>query len=129
VMLTLTDELDIVRGDMLVAAGSPPRVATTFAATLCWLGEEPPHANARYVLKHTTRKVKAKIFAVTHHLDIHTLQRHVPQRLLQMNDIASVTMQTQQPLFVDAYTAMRATGAFVLIDEATHQTVAAGMVE
>jgi sulfate adenylyltransferase subunit 1 len=127
--LTLADELDISRGDMLVVAERPPRVATTIAATLCWLSEEPLHAAARYVLRHTTRKVKAKILAVNNQLDIHTLEKHAYQGTLRMNDIVNATLVLQQPIFADAYATARATGAFILIDEATNHTVAAGMVE
>lgn len=129
VTLTLADELDISRGDMLSVAQRPPRTATTIAATLCWLSEEPLRPEARYVLRHTTRKVKAKILAVNDHLDIHTLEKRAHEGALRMNDIAGVTLVLQQPIFADAYTTVRATGAFILIDEATNQTVAAGMIK
>jgi sulfate adenylyltransferase subunit 1 len=78
VTLTLADEVDIARGDMLAAVAHPPRAVTTVKATLCWLSEEPLQPQARYVLRHTTRKVKAKILQLNHHLDIHTLQARVP---------------------------------------------------
>jgi sulfate adenylyltransferase subunit 1 len=129
VTLTLADELDIARGDMLVAVDHPPRAVASVNATLCWLSEDPLNLHARYVLRHTTRKVKAKILKLNDQLDIHTLEKRRPQTTLHMNDIASATIALQQPIFADPYDVVRATGAFILIDEATNHTVAAGMIE
>ncbi|HTE15237.1 MAG TPA: GTP-binding protein [Burkholderiales bacterium] len=129
VVLTLADELDIARGDMLVGTAGAPRAVTTITATLCWLSEDPLRTDVRYVLRHTTRKVKAKILQVNNCLDIHTLEKRVPNGALQMNDIADVTLALQQPVFADAYDVVRTTGAFILIDPATNRTVAAGMIK
>ena len=128
VTVTLADELDIARGDMLVATQRPPAAKTTMAATLCWLSETPLRADARYVLRHTTRTVKARVLAVNDRIDIHTLEKHAHAGAVHMNDIVAVTLALQHPIFADAYHTVRVTGAFILIDETTCQTVAAGMV-
>ena len=129
VSLLLEDELDVSRGDMIAAAGAPPFAVKTFEAKLCWLAAEPLAPRGRYLLRHTTRTVKARIPAIYDRVDLHDLQRRQLQGEVALNDIVHVTVVTQQPVFVDAYTVDRATGAFILIDEATNQTVAAGMIE
>ena len=129
VTLTLADDIDISRGDMLASVAHPPRVMQTITATLCWLAQEPLRADVRYVLRHATRTVKAKVAMVNYHLDVHTLDKRVSAGGVKLNDIVQATLALQQPIFTDAYVATRATGAFILVDEVTHQTVAAGMVE
>ena len=127
VTLLLDRELDISRGDLLAAADRPATLLTTLYADLCWLAEEPLELQHRYILKHTTRHVIARIVTIHACIDIET-QLKRPADRLKLNDIAQVTLQVQQPLAVDAYTVTRATGAFILIDEVTHRTVAAGMI-
>ncbi len=129
VTLTLIDEIDISRGDMLASVISPPRILQTITATLCRLAEAPLRADVRYVLRHTTRTVKAKVSKVNFHRDIHTLEKRTGEDGAKLNDIVQVTFDLQQPIFADAYAAARATGAFVLVDEVTHHTVAAGIIE
>jgi sulfate adenylyltransferase subunit 1 len=96
-------------------------------ADLCWLSEEQLDPRRKYWLKHSTRQVAARVSRVDTLLDINTQQRH-PAESLKLNDIARVTVNVQQPIAADAYDAIRSTGAFILIDEVTHQTVAAGMI-
>jgi sulfate adenylyltransferase subunit 1 len=128
VALVLRDELDVSRGDMLVDARRPPRSAKTLRAEICWLAQAPLDLAGRYLLKHTTRTVRARVATVNHRLDIHTLQR-AAAGAIGMNDIAQVSLSLNQPVFCDPYRENRATGSFILIDELTNQTVAAGLVE
>ena len=129
VTVVLEDEIDISRGDMLCDPLSTPQMLKSFAARICWFSEEPLSTASRFVLKHTSRSVKAKIGAIVDRVDINTLERQNAHGLLAMNDIAHVTVSLAQPLFVDAYDENRETGSFILIDEATNHTVAAGMIE
>ncbi len=127
VTLLLDRDLDISRGDLLAAAARPATLLSTFNADLCWLSEEPLDLRHRYALKHTTRHVVARVTAIHALVDINT-QLKRPADGLHLNDVAQVTINVQQPLAADAYAVTRATGAFILIDEVTHQTVAAGMI-
>jgi sulfate adenylyltransferase subunit 1 len=129
VTLLLEDEIDISRGDMIAHPDSAPAARKSLTATVCWLATEDLNPAARYVLKHTSHVIKAKVSAIDHRLDIHTLDRHPAPTTLAMNDIARITVNLAQPVFADPYAVNRETGAFILIDEATNQTVAAGMVE
>jgi len=128
VTVTLSDELDVSRGDMLVDARRAPRASRSLRAEICWLAQSPLDPAGRYLLKHTTRTVRARVVTVNHRLDIHTLERAVPGTI-GMNDVAGVSLSLAQPIFCDPYRENRATGSFILIDEITHQTVAAGLVE
>jgi sulfate adenylyltransferase large subunit len=127
VALRLADEIDISRGDMIVHTSDVPRVEQRFDATLVWLQERPLDRARSYFLKHTTRTVRASIESVSFRVDLDTLE-NVPATDLAMNDIARVTVRAQRPLFVDAYTKNRTTGAFILVDALTNDTVAAGMI-
>ena len=129
VTLLLADELDVSRGDMLVDANRPPRAAKAFDAKLCWLAETPLAPHSRYLLRHSTRTVKAKFASINYRIDVHTLDKEPFTGSVRMNDIVHAALVAQQPVFIDSYAVDRATGAFILIDEATNQTVAAGMIE
>jgi sulfate adenylyltransferase subunit 1 len=129
VAVALDDEVDVTRGDLFATQVEPPTIARNFEATLVWLSNEPLAAGARYLIRHTTRTVKAKIAAVRGIVDIATLDRAEPSGPIGANSVVHVALTAQQPLCVDAYAANRSTGAFILIDEATNQTVAAGMIE
>ncbi len=129
VALRLEDDLDVSRGDMIADAHRVPRPARAFEAKLCWLGNAPLAPQGRYLLKHTTRTVKAKFASISYRIDVNSLAKEPFSGSAQMNDIFHAALVVQQPLFMDAYATDRATGAFVLIDEATNQTVAAGMIE
>jgi len=127
VTLTLEDEIDISRGDMLVRGGAAPQVAKEFGATLCWLAEAPLEKSRKYLVKHTTRTAKCLFSGIDYRVDVNTLERHAAETL-KMNDIAQVSLKVQQPLVFDSYATDRATGAFIVIDEATNNTVAAGLI-
>lgn len=129
VTLLLAEELDVSRGDMLADLVRPPRAAKAFEAKLCWLTGEPLAPQSRYLLKHTTRTVKAKFASINYRVDVNTLKREPFNGVVHMNDIVHAALVLQQPVFADSYAVDRATGAFILIDEATNQTVAAGMIE
>ena len=125
--LTIEDHLDISRGDMLVKTGEIPRVTTEFEAMLCWMSEQPLDPKRKYLIKQTTRIVKAKISKIDHRVDVNTLE-HETVETLQLNDIARVTFKVQQPLVCDDYQRNHATGSFIVIDESSNDTVAAGMI-
>jgi bifunctional enzyme CysN/CysC len=126
--LELEDELDVSRGDLVAAAEDPPEVAREIEATVCWMVEEPALAGQRYLLKHTTRRVRATLEEVVARVDVESLETDDAGEL-RLNDIGRVRLRTSAPVLADPYAANRATGAFILIDERTHDTVAAGMVE
>jgi sulfate adenylyltransferase subunit 1 len=127
VTLLLDEYLDISRGDMLAASERPATLLKTVSADLCWLSEETLDMRRKYWIKHTTKQIAARVTKIETLLDINT-QEQRPAEGLKLNDIARVSLNVQQPLAADAYDEIRATGAFILIDEVTHQTVAAGMI-
>ncbi len=127
VTLLLERDLDIGRGDMMVGATDAPQPRKQLDAMLCWLSERPLAPNRRYLLRHTTREVKASLAGIARRLDINTLEREATEQL-RMNDIGQVTFKLAQPLCTDAYATCRGTGAFIVIDEASNDTVGAGMV-
>jgi sulfate adenylyltransferase subunit 1 len=133
VTLTLADDIDVSRGDLLAEPTLPPRAAREIEARICWLSAQPLDARAlpaaRFLLKHTTRSVKARLVSLDSRVDVDTLEQQAEPAGLAMNDIAHVALALAQPLFVDSYELNRATGSFILIDEATNQTVAAGMID
>jgi sulfate adenylyltransferase subunit 1 len=129
VTLLLADEVDVSRGDMLVDPARAPQPARAFEAKLCWLAGEASAPQGRYLLRHSTRTVKAKLASIRYRVDVQTLERRAPDEEVRMNDIVHAALATRQPVFADSYAADRGTGAFILIDEASNQTVAAGMIE
>ena len=116
--LVLEDELDVGRGDLVVAPERPPEVARELEATVCWMVEAPARVGARYLLKHTTRRVRANIAAIGARVDIDSFAAQ-PATELGLNDIGRITLRTAAPIVPDAYAENRATGAFILIDERT----------
>ncbi|MDV6345758.1 sulfate adenylyltransferase subunit CysN [Nitrosomonas sp. Is37] len=127
VTLTIEDHLDISRGDMLVKAGQQPQIKKEFAAMLCWLSEQPLDHRRKYIVKHTTRMIKGMVNQIDYRVDVNTLN-HETADSLKMNDIARVVMKVQQPIVFDDYVRNRATGSFIIIDETSNNTVAAGMI-
>jgi len=127
VTLTLADEIDLSRGDMLVRARNLPLVGTEFDATLCWMDQEPLNPRTHYLLKHTTNKVKAFVGELHYRIDVNTLHRE-QAGTLALNEIGRVSIRTARPVFFDPYKANRATGSFILIDPVTNRTAAAGMI-
>lgn len=128
VTLTIADHIDISRGDMLVKTSDVPRAQKEFDAMLCWLGEQPLDLSRRYLIKHTTKSVRAMVSRLDYRVDIHTLSNG-PAKALGMNDIGRVSIKVQQPLVCDSYKRNRATGGFIVIDEVSNNTVAAGMIQ
>ncbi|WP_295992169.1 GTP-binding protein [Rugamonas sp.] len=127
VTLLLNEYLDISRGDLLAGSEQPATLLKNLNADVCWMSDEPLDLRRKYWIKHGTKQTSAKVTAIESLLDINTQQRHQADGL-KLNDIARVALTVQQPLAADAYADIRATGAFILIDEVTHQTVAAGMI-
>jgi sulfate adenylyltransferase subunit 1 len=128
VTLRLKDEIDISRGDMIVRKNNQPEAKQDVEAMVCWLGDKPMQANGKYALKHTSNDVRCMIKDIQYKLDINTLHRLEDDKNIEMNDIARIKLRTTKPIFVDEYSRNRMTGSFVLIDEATNNTVAAGMI-
>jgi len=131
ITLLLNEYVDISRGDVLAGAAQPATLLKQVKADVCWMADEPLDLRRKYWIKHGTRQTMAKVKAIDSILDVNTQQRNAvdnPAQGLKLNDIARIELAVQQPLAADAYDDIRATGAFILIDEVTHQTVAAGMI-
>ena len=128
IAMTLTDDIDISRGDMIVRENNQPEATQDFNAMICWLDSSPARPRAKYSILHCGNEQKAMIKEVVHQIDINTLNRAEGDPNLVMNAIAKVQLRTTRPLMVDAYRENRQTGSFVLVDDATHNTVAAGMI-
>jgi len=129
VTLVLDDALDVSRGDMLVHTGAPPTISRTLDAMVCWLSETPLETRRKYMVRHTTREVRARVDGINHLWNVATQARDPAPPALTMNDIGRVALTLAQPVLTDPYAENRATGSFILIDEATNNTVAAGMIQ
>ena len=127
VTVTLEDEIDLSRGDMLVSPGHRPRVSRHFEAMVVWFNAEPAEPGRSYLLKHTSRTVRAKALKIRYRVNVNSLVQE-PVDHLQMNDIAYVEFETVSPLFFDPYTQNRITGSFILIDPISNATLGAGMI-
>jgi sulfate adenylyltransferase large subunit len=127
VALRLADEIDISRGDMIVAPEDQPAAARELEAHICWMSDKPLQPRGKYAIKHTTRSARAVIEDIEHRVDVNTLE-HVPAGELTLNEIGRVRLRCSAPLVVDPYSRNRTTGSFILVDESTNDTVAAGMV-
>jgi sulfate adenylyltransferase large subunit len=128
VTIRLTDDIDVSRGDMLCRLHNQPRVTQDVDAMVCWLSDLPLSVRGMYALKHTTRNVRVQVRELDYRIDINSLHRDETADGLSLNEIGRVRLRTTQPLFVDEYRRNRTTGSFLLIDEATGTTVAAGML-
>ncbi len=128
VAVRLADELDVGRGDLLAAAEDAPAPARELSATLCWMGDAPARPGARYELKHATRTVQVRLDAIEHRIDVVTLDRVPAPDGLSLNELGAVRLRLAGEIAADPYASSRATGAFILIDPATNDTVAAGMI-
>ncbi len=129
VAITLEDEIDISRGDMLVKENSKPTPTQEISAMICWFSAEKQLVGrGKYILRHTTSEVKAIVKEVCYKVDINTLHKIEDDHVLSLNDIGRVKIHTSAPLIADDYSSNRITGCFVLIDELTNATVAAGMI-
>jgi bifunctional enzyme CysN/CysC len=128
VVIRLEDELDVSRGDMLCRPGNRPHRSRELEAMVCWMSESPVASGSRLVLKHTTRWVNATVDEVRYRVDVETLHRDRSKSDLELNDIGRLKLRTSSPLYVDDYRRNRNTGSFILVDEATNDTVGAGMI-
>lgn len=128
VTITLEDEIDISRGDMIVRVNNIPDQTQDIDAMICWFHEKPMQLNGKYALKHTTKDVKSMIKNIQYKMDINTLHRNEEDKNIRMNDIARVQLRTTSALFKDKYHRNRVTGSFILIEEGTNETVGAGMI-
>jgi sulfate adenylyltransferase large subunit len=128
VTLLLEDEIDISRGDIICHPGDAPQLARELEATICWMTDAPLRAGARYAIKHATHAARVIVDEVIDHVDVHTLAPDPDAHELGLNDIGRVRLRTSKPMAFDAYADNRATGSFILIDEATNDTVGAGMI-
>ena len=127
VTLLLEDEIDISRGDLIVKSAEAPEPVKQIDATVCWLSETPLSPARTYLVRHTTREVKAKLAKIDYRLDVNTLEKEETTGLA-MNDIARITLKLARPIVADRYQTNRGTGAFIIIDESTNNTVGAGMI-
>jgi bifunctional enzyme CysN/CysC len=128
VTIRLADEIDISRGDMLCRPHNSPTVGQDVDAMICWFNEKPLQPRGFYSIKHTTRSARAMVKDLHYRLDVNTLHRHDPDGNLAMNEMGRVTLRTTVPLMFDEYRRNRQTGSFILVDEATHETMGAGMI-
>ena len=129
VSISLADDIDISRGDLLARPQNQPAVSTDFDAMVCWMADEAALEPGRdYVIKQTTRTTRARVIALDYRLDVNTLHRDKSATALKLNELGRVSLRTQVPLLLDEYSRNAATGSFILIDPETNVTVAAGMV-
>ena len=128
ISMTLEDEIDISRGDMIVRNSNKPEASQDIEVMLCWLHNNPAKPRAKYTIRHTSNEQKAMIKEIIYKIDINTLARNKEDKDLGMNDISKVKIRTTKPLMVDSYRENRTTGSIILIDDATNETVAAGMI-
>ena len=129
VSISLADDIDISRGDLLARPQNQPAATTEFDAMVCWMADEAALEPGRdYVIKHTTRTTRVRVTALDYRLDVNTLHRYKSATALKLNELGRVSLRTQVPLLLDEYTRNAATGSFILIDPDTNVTVAAGMV-
>ncbi len=129
IAMTIADDIDISRGDMIVRTDNLPQQSQQIEMKICWFNQNPLKLRGRYILRHTTTEMLAMVTDVQYKLDINTLEEDYQDKDVRMNDIAKITVRTAKPLFYDPYKINRQTGAVILIDESTNETVAAGMIE
>jgi len=129
IAVQLEDQLDVARGAMIVRAGEAPRSGREIDATVCWVGEAQSQPRGRYLLKHTTSTVRAVLDTIHHTLEVEQLTERPDADSLSRNEIGRVTLRTSAPLYFDRYADNRTTGSFILVDEATNETVGAGMID
>jgi len=128
VTMTLEDDIDISRGDMIVRENNKPEVSQDIEAMICWMGDSPLKEKGKYALKHTSKDARCMVKEIKYKVDINTLHRNEADKVIASNDIARITLRTTSPLFIDQYSRNRNTGSLILIDEATNNTVGAGMI-
>lgn len=128
VAITLEDDIDVSRGDMIVRTKNQPETSQEFDIMLCWLNNLPAKPRAKYLIRHTSNEQRAIIKEVVYKVDINTYNRITDDKGLSMNDIGRVKVRCNRPLMIDSYRDNRNTGSIILIDEGSNETVAAGMI-
>jgi len=128
VCMTLTDNIDISRGDMLVRENNKPTIEQDIDVMICWMNEKKMIPKGKYTIRHTSQSARCIIKEVKYKMDINTLHRMEDEKEIGLNDIGRITIRTTKPLFFDSYRRNRNTGSIILVDEATNETVAAGMI-
>ena len=128
VTLTLADEIDISRGDIIAKPNNHPQSEQDVDLMICWMNSRAVNLNTKFYVRHTTREVRGVLKEIQYKLDINSLHRIENAEQLSMNEMARVKIRTAQPLFFDSYRKNRITGSVILVDEGTNETVAAGMI-
>jgi sulfate adenylyltransferase subunit 1 len=128
ITMTLENEIDISRGDMLVKANNPPEQGQNLEAMICWFSNQNLNPRAKFIIRHTSRETKAIVQSVSYKVDINTLRKEEEVSEFTLNEIGRISLRTAAPLFYDSYNENRHTGSFILIDPGTNETVAAGML-
>jgi len=128
VVVTLEDDIDISRGDMIVAENNQPKVSQDITMMFCWLNDKPLVPGGKYVIRHTTNEAKCIVKSVDYKVNVNTLAKIDKDKNVALNEIGQMTLRTTKPLLFDPYRVNRVTGSVVLIDEATNETICAGMI-
>ena len=129
VVMTLTDSFDLSRGGMIVKPNNLPLTTQNLNITMYWLSDQAFSPNSQFIIKHTSNEVKAKVQETLYKIDINTLSQCKNNTQIEMNDIVRVKVRVDRPLFVDHYSVNKKTGSLIMIDEQTHNTVAAGIID
>jgi sulfate adenylyltransferase subunit 1 len=128
VCITLNDDIDISRGDMLVRANNQPQISQDIEVMICWMNERKLIPKGKYTIRHTSQTTRCIIKEIKYKIDINSLHRLEQENDLEMNDIGRISIKTTKPLFFDSYRRNRNTGSIILVNEATNETVGAGMI-
>ncbi len=128
VTITLKDDIDISRGDMIVKKENQPKTSQDISMMVSWFNHKPLQQGGKYILKHTTKEIKCMIKEINFKMNINTLEQDLDDKEIKMNDIAKITLRTAKPLFFDSYNVNRQTGSVIIVDEHTNETLAAGMI-
>ncbi|MBE9467349.1 MAG: sulfate adenylyltransferase subunit CysN [Bacteroidetes bacterium] len=128
VTITLKDDIDISRGDMIVRATNGPNIGQDIDLMVCWFNEKPLQLKGKYAVKHTTKDVRCMVTEIKYKVNINNLENNTEDKTIGLNDIGRISIRTTKPLLYDSYRKNRITGSIILIDEATNETVAAGMI-
>jgi len=128
VTITLEDDIDISRGDMIVKESNQPQIGQDITAMICWLNEKPMRPGAKYWIRHTTREARCIVQEVNYKIDINNLDKNYDDKHIGLNEIAEVSIRSTQPLFFDSYRKNRITGSLILVDEGSNETICAGMI-
>jgi sulfate adenylyltransferase subunit 1 len=126
--MTLDRDVDISRGDMIVRENNVPNISQEFDVMICWLNANKLSVGGKYAIRHTIKDARCIVKVIKYKVDINTLHRNEEDKEIGMNDIARISIKTTAPLYFDSYRKNRYTGSIILIDEATNETIGAGMI-